>query len=344
MSNQNNKHQLGNRKVDNPGRKICLIILENLVWFIAAIVFIIFGLVAKGFFTLRVLFFILYISSPVGLLVLSQALCLLSGNFDVSIAQIAGLSVLIIGLIIGREFPGMIPVPIAIALVPILGGILGAINGYFVGFLQVNSFLVTLSFYLIYQFSSYYILTLPITGYYLPAAFLALGGQRLGPIYIVFYVFLAVSLILHFMLKFTGLGTKIYAVGSDMEASRTLGINNQTIIFWVYVVSGIIAGLAGLAYAGFVGAITNSLANGEVFWSFAGAIMGGISMKGGRGKILGALGGAFLLGIIGAGVVVLDITPTLRDVVKGFVVLSSVIIGKYRYYWIDRILMSEERY
>lgn len=342
MLNQNNKHQLGNRKVDNRGRKIRLIILENLVWFIAVIIFIIFGLAAEGFFTLRILFFILYISSPVGLLVLAQALCLLSGNFDMSLAQIAGLSVLIVGLIMGRGFTGMILVPIAIALVPIVGGILGAVNGYFVGFMQINSFLVTLSSYLIYQFSAYYLLTQPITGYYLPAAFLALGGQRLGPIYIVFYALLAVSLILHFMFKFTGFGTKIYAVGSDMEASRTLGVNNQTIIFWVYVLAGMIAGLAGLAYAGFAGAITNSLANGEVFWSFAGAIMGGISMRGGRGKILGALGGAFLLGVIGAGVVALDVTPTLRDVIKGFVVLASVIISKYRDYWIDRILIPEE--
>ena len=329
----------GNIALSASAKKIGLFVLENLVWFLTLAIFIAFGLFIEGFLTLKIVYFILYISSPVGILVLAQSLCLLSGNFDLSIAQNAGLSALIIGLIIGREMPGVIPTPLAISLVPFLGGVLGAVNGFFVGKVRINSFLVTLSTYLIYQFLAYYFLTQPIPGYYLPAGFLALGGLKVGPVYITFYAFLLIAIILSFILKHTAFGVKIYAVGSDYDIAKTAGINTAQVVFWVYVIAGILAGIAGLAYAGFGGAISNSMAGGEVFWSFAGAIIGGISMRGGRGKILGAMGGSILLGVIGSGVVLLDITATLRDVIKGLVVLAAVLIGKYRTIAIDRLLM-----
>ena len=331
-----------NKTLSINAKRVGLFVLENLVWFLTLAIFIAFGLLIEGFFTPNVAYFILYISSPIGILVLAQSLCLLSGNFDLSIAQNAGLSALIVGLIIGREMPGVIPTSIAIALVPLLGGVLGAVNGFFIGILKINSFLVTLSTYLIYEFLAYYLLTQPIPGYHLPAGFLALGGWKLGPIYITFYAFLLIAIILSLFLKNTAFGIKIYAVGSDYEIAKTAGINADQVLFWVYVMAGVLAGIAGLAYAGFGGAISNSMAGGEVFWSFAGAIIGGVSMKGGRGKILGAMGGALLLGVIGSGVVLLDITATLRDVIKGLVVLAAVLIGKYRTSAIDRLLMPSK--
>lgn len=328
-----------NRTLSVSAKRVGLFVLENLVWFLTLAIYIAFGLMIKGFLALNIFYFILYISSPIGILVLAQSLCLLTGNFDLSIAQNAGLSALIIGLIIGREMPGVIPTTLAIALVPLLGGVLGAVNGFFVGKVKINSFLVTLSTYLIYQFLAYYLLTQPIPGYYLPAGFLALGGWKLGPIYVIFHTFLLIAVILSLILKNTAFGVKIYAVGSDYEIAKTAGINTEQIVFWVYVIAGVLAGIAGLAYAGFGGAISNSMAGGEVFWSFAGAIIGGISMRGGRGKILGAMGGSILLGVIGSGVVLIDITATLRDVIKGLVVLAAVLIGKYRTSAIDRLLM-----
>jgi ribose/xylose/arabinose/galactoside ABC-type transport system permease subunit len=331
-----------NKTLSINAKRVGLFVLENLVWFLTLAIFIAFGLLIEGFFTPNVAYFILYISSPIGILVLAQSLCLLSGNFDLSIAQNAGLSALIVGLIIGREMPGVIPTSIAIALVPLLGGVLGAVNGFFIGILKINSFLVTLSTYLIYEFLAYYLLTQPIPGYHLPAGFLALGGWKLGPIYITFYAFLLIAIILSLFLKNTAFGIKIYAVGSDYEIAKTAGINADQVLFWVYVMAGVLAGIAGLAYAGFGGSISNSMAGGEVFWSFAGAIIGGVSMKGGRGKILGAMGGALLLGVIGSGVVLLDITATLRDVIKGLVVLAAVLIGKYRTSAIDRLLMPSK--
>jgi len=342
FDNKSVSESIENNTISINARKIGLFVLENLVWFLTAAIFIAFGLLVDGFLTLNVVYFILYVSSPIGILVLAQSLCLLSGNFDLSIAQNAGLSALIVGLIIGREMPGVIPTPIAIALVPLLGGVLGAFNGFFIGILKINSFLVTLSTYLIYEFLAYYLLTQPIPGYHLPAGFLALGGWKLGPLYITFYAFFLIAIILNLYLKYSAFGIKIYAVGSDYETAEAAGINTGRVLFWVYVMAGVLAGIAGLAYAGFGGSISNSMAGGEVFWSFAGAIIGGVSMKGGRGKILGAMGGALLLGVIGSGVVLLDITATLRDVIKGFVVLAAVLIGKYRASAIDLLLMPSK--
>ena len=89
-----------NKTLSINAKRVGLFVLENLVWFLTLAIFIAFGLLIEGFFTPNVAYFILYISSPIGILVLAQSLCLLSGNFDLSIAQNAGLSALIVGLII----------------------------------------------------------------------------------------------------------------------------------------------------------------------------------------------------------------------------------------------------
>jgi len=331
------------KKIFNISNKIGLFVLENLVWLLIILFFAFFGIFVENFFTPRVFNLILYLSSPIGILVLAQSLCLLSGNFDLSLAQNAGFSALLVGIIIGRVAPNLIPVSIAIILVPIIAGIFGAINGYFVGILRINSFLVTLSTYLIFQSMGYYVLSVPISRIDLPEAFLFPGGGKVGPIYFAFVLFLIIAIILYFILRHTRFGVKVYSVGSDYEASSSLGIKSHLVVFWVYVIAGILAGIAGLLYVGFSGAVTNSLASGEVFWTFAGAIIGGISMRGGRGKIIGAMGGAILLGILSAGVIILDLNPNLRNVVKGFVVLAAVLIGKYRIRFIDKLLMPHEK-
>jgi len=102
----------------------------------------------------------------------------------------------------------------------------------------------------------------------------------------------------------------------------------------VYVISGMLAGVSGLLYTGFLGGATPSLGDNALFPAFAGAVIGGISIFGGRGNILGALGGVLVLGTIQAGLVMLQIGPTIIRMTNGMILLAAILlytgIEKYR--------------
>ena len=136
----------------------------------------------------------------------------------------------------------------------------------------------------------------------------------------------ALFLIACFALKYTRTGIAIYSVGGDKDAAREAGINTTQIVLLVYVLSGALAGLAGLIYTGYLGAVTPTLASGALFPAFAAAVIGGISLFGGRGNILGGLGGVLLLSTIQAGLVMLGIDPKLVKVINGVILLGAVLL------------------
>ena len=121
------------------------------------------------------------------------------------------------------------------------------------------------------------------------------------------------------MLRYHRLGRALYAIGGNPEAARAAGIRVERITWGVYVLAGILAALGGLAITGYVGAISANQGNGLIFTVFAAAVIGGISLDGGKGTMFGALTGVLLLGVVGnrldacAGAVVLDPGDLWRD-------------------------------
>lgn len=318
-----------------------LFFVKNLVWIMVLLLFAFFGVAIPGFFTVHNFLYLLSTSSLAGILVLGQAVCLLSGNLDMSLAHNAGLSVVITGLLFTTWMPDVFPAPLAILFPIIIGALLGSINGFFVGKLRMNSFLVTLSTYLVYMYLQYYLLLVPIRRWELPYTFMLLG-YSVGDFYANIFVFLAIAVALFLFLRYTPFGSSVYATGGDYETAKALGIDTKNVVFILYILAGAIAGIAGLAYAGFAGAITNNLAGGDIFWSFAGAIIGGISLHGGRGSISGAVGGSIFIGMASVGTCLLSIDPTLRNVVKGVLVLMAILIDRWREKTVTRLLTPDK--
>ena len=281
--------------------------------------------------------YMLYISSLTGYLILGQALCLISGNFDLSIGRIAGISTLMGALILTRWLPGT-PGILAIIFVVVFGALLGAVNGFLVGKAGINSFLVTLSTYIIYLYLAYYLLSAPIGGNQLPSIYMWLGRAEIWGINVAFIVFVIIGLFLHFILRRTSFGISIYATGANTEIARALGINTANVILYVYAIAGALGGVAGLAYAGFTGSVTNSIAMGEVFWTFAGAIIGGIALRGGRGSIINVIGGSIFIGLVTTGVLVFDVVATLRMVIAGIIILASILMSRGIELWEEKLL------
>ncbi len=268
---------------------------------------------------------------------MGQALCLISGNFDLSIGRIAGISTLMGALILTRWLPGT-PGILAIIFVVVFGALLGAVNGFLVGKAGINSFLVTLSTYIIYLYLAYYLLSAPIGGNQLPSIYMWLGRAEIWGINVAFIVFVIIGLFLHFILRRTSFGISIYATGANTEIARALGINTANIVLYVYAIAGALGGVGGLAYVGFTGSVTNSIAMGEVFWTFAGAIIGGIALRGGRGSMINVIGGSIFIGLVTTGVLVFDVVATLRMVIAGIIILASILMSRGIELWEEKLL------
>jgi len=319
------------------GTRAKIFVVDNFIWFIDVGLYLLFIiLVPRGFLTLHNVEFILYVSSMIGFLVLGEALALITGGMDLSLAENAGLSAMVGGFTVGVMAPGL-PGWVGVIIVLLTGTALGAVNGTLVGKLRYNPFLATLGTFLVFDWGTFWIRRGAIVR--LPASFLAPGSATVGGVHIAILIFLAMAILLHFILRYTRFGVRTYAVGDNPRAATMMGINVGKTLFWIYTLCGLLAGFSGLMYTGYIGVVTSLIAQNQVFNAMAGAVLGGISLRGGRGSIMGALGGVVLLGILDAGLTMLNVSPEIRGVLTGFVLLVAVMINMLTARLRDRILM-----
>lgn len=319
-------------------QRIKLMLVDYMIWLIIAGIFIFFSCTIPRFFTFKNILFTLYVVSPLGLLVFGEAICLLGGNMDLSLSQNAGLTAMIVGVIL-VDWATWLPGWTGIILMVLVGAGLGAVNGFFVGRVKINPFLVTLSTFLMYNWATYYLRRGAIVK--LPGVLLIPGGGRIGGVFIAIPILIGMAIFLYFILDHTRFGSHIRAIGGNSDAANMLGIKVGNTHFWIFTIAGALAGGAGLLYTGYLKCIPSTIAEGDIFLAFAGAIIGGISLGGGRGSAIGALGGVFLMGVIDAGCTMTAMEPALRGVLNGFILLAAILINKTRANLKDRILMPK---
>jgi ribose/xylose/arabinose/galactoside ABC-type transport system permease subunit len=293
-------------------------ILENIIWPILIIAYLAFAFLKPGaMLRLGMVKSIVYSAIPLGFLVLAEGLVLLSGNFDISVGQIAGLSAAV-GTVACRMD---LQPAILTLLVPIATGLLcGCFNGLLVGKINLNPFLATLGTAL--AFDGIQLLVRPIDSYEFPEIYLIPGGSWIVSISMI----VVVAFILHFVLHKTKFGNHYLAVGSTPRAAEMMGLSLPRFKFYAFAFSGTLSGAAGLLYTGYNSMYGPLLAEGAVFMAFAGAVLGGISLKGGRGKISNVFGGVVLLGTITSGLIILGVSPYTRRVLFGSLVVLAIII------------------
>lgn len=311
-----------------------LFLVDHLIWLILAGTFLAFSIIiGPTFFSFTNLEFIVFSSVKLGFIVLAESIVLLGGNFDLSVGQLTGFAAMFNALLITTWVPG-IPWFLAVITIIAFGGAMGSINGFFVGKLGINPFLFTLGTYLVFRGGTLSLSLNPVSEGF-PETYLAIGGSSVS-ILLLLGAFLLFAFILHKM----RLGSNIYSVGADIETAKTMGIDGGNVVFKTYLISGMLCGVAGLIFTGFVSSATPGLANNTLFTAFGAAVIGGISLEGGRGSIFGALGGTFLLGVISAGLTFMAIPPTQIMVVEGTVVILAILINRSRDNIRERILMS----
>jgi ribose transport system permease protein len=255
---------------------------------------------------------------PLAILAACQTLTMLTGGIDLSVGIVATMSAFVMATQVTTHDPS---VAILIALVP--AALVGLANGIGVAFFRVHPLIMTLGMSLIVTGClQVYQRTVLATGSAIPEALVWLGtGRTYGiPNALVLFVPLAIAII--FGLRRSGFGRLLYAVGDNETASRFAGVLIWQVIIVLYVISGLLAGIAGLLYVGLIKAPSLSLAVPLLLPSVAAAVIGGTSIFGGRGSYAGTIVGALILSVLTTLLTVLQMPEGSRRMLFGAIILA----------------------
>jgi rhamnose transport system permease protein len=256
---------------------------------------------------------------------LGQMMVIITRGIDLSVSSIIGLVAMMVSFTV-VAFPTL-PPALAIVLGMLLGAILGSFNGMVITVGKVPPIIATLGTLSIYRGMVFmYSGGTWINSFEMPDSYRALAkAAPLGlPNIILFAAIVAV--IVYLFLNYTRPGRDIYAVGSNPEAAVVAGIPVQRTIFMVYVISGLLAGLAAVLWASrFESAQTNT-ALGFELQSVAADVVGGVNIMGGSGTVMGVVLGAFLLGTIENALIMVRISPFWQLAAQGLLILVAVIV------------------
>jgi len=323
LRSQNDKNLLTHAQENSKGKFFWFkIIDEQLIWILLVLLFLITTAIIPKFFSVQNIINLALNSSILGILVIAESLCLLVGKFDLSIEATLGVTALIGALMTSRM--GFNPVLVWV-IVLLLGAVIGLFNGVLIVKVGVNPFVQTLSMQIILR-GMMLVLTGGITIFPLPKLYRIFGATKIFniPTPIVILVLMYIFFII--ILEKRQFGRFIYATGSNPEAAFTSGVNVNLINILVFTLSGLIAAFAGLVLSGRLNAVDNNFAKGMVFEVMAASVIGGISLAGGRGRLLGALGGVLFLGMVGSVLTWLNVQPFMVETVRGIIILVAVVI------------------
>ena len=266
--------------------------------------------------------------SVLAIVALGQTMVIITHGIDLSVSSIIGLVAMMVAFVV-KQNPEM-PVLLSVVLGMALGSVLGTFNGLIITFGKVPPIIATLGTLSIYRgLVFFYSQGTWINSFELPAKFKLLSkGTQFGLPNMVI-IALLVAVIVYYFLNYTRTGRDIFAVGSNSEAAQFAGIRKQRIVFLVYLLSGLLSGLAAVLWVSrFESAQTNT-ALGFELQTVAASVVGGVSISGGVGSVPGVLLGALLLGIIQNALTLIRISPFWQLAAQGLLILIAVISDQW---------------
>jgi simple sugar transport system permease protein len=272
-------------------------------------------------------------SSALGVLVVGESLILLIGGLDLSLESTFGLAPMLAAWLIvpvASFGDGLLLNPyLGILILLAVGAAVGLVNGLLIVWGRLNGFIVTLA------------MTILLAGiqegivkgqapFNLPTAFGYLGSAQLGAVPVSLIVAAVIFVLTGLFLRYHRLGRAIYAVGGNREAARAAGIKVNQVRIGVYVAGSVLAAIGGLMEAGRVSSVTPTQGYGEgiIFPVFAAAVIGGVSLQGGRGNMVGAASGVILLGVVQNILTLENVSNYWVYAINGGVILFALILAR----------------
>lgn len=261
------------------------------------------------------------------LVAVGQAIVLITRNVDLSVGSVMGLTAYLTGRLF-IDIPG-IPIVIVVVAAVVFGALLGLVNGALVAFAKVPAMVITLG--TLYAYRGINVLWTGsdrVNASDMPKDFLALGTGQLVGIPILTIVALIVLAAAAWYMKNTRGGREYYAIGSDPAAAELYGLRVTRRVLTAFVVSGALAGLAGVFYAARYGTINSQAGAGWELDAVGAAVIGGVAITGGIGSVWGAAIGAVLLLTINRALPILGIPDFWQRAVVGLLIIGAIVLDR----------------
>ena len=264
-----------------------------------------------------------------GIFSIGVGIVIITGGIDLSVGSMFALLGVLLSLMLTQWHWSPL---VAVAVVVALGSLLGGIHGFLITRLSLQPFLVTLCGLLLYRGLARYIASDAVQGFGAGVGFEWLRDfttGSIGGVPMPFVLMVAIAAVMWVMLHRSVYGRYLFAVGQNEEAARYSGINSRRVIASAYVISGFLAGIAAILLAFYTNSVSpSSHGNFYELYAIAAAVLGGCSLRGGEGSILGIVAGTALLQVLRNLVNLLDIPSSLDFAVMGAVILIGVIVDQ----------------
>ena len=301
--------------------------LRNVRYIVFVALIIFFTIMSPKFLAGRNVTQVLLTTVPYAIAVIGTTFVMLTAGIDLSI----GATILVTGSVAVYSANAGAPFVVSLLLAMAAGFVCGSINGILVAKFKMVPFLATLatmSFFkgLILQFGAQGYIILNNMNF-----MMLITGTRFLGIHVVVYMLAVLVVIVQLLLKRTSFGWHLYAVGNNPVAAAKIGINVSKIKYWAYAISGILVGLCGFVQVCMVGAVATGFGDGWEFTIISAAVLGGVSLSGGKGNIFpGAIVGILIFMIIENGMTVIAANSYFFMVVRGIVIFLAVLIDSIR--------------
>ena len=332
MSDSSNSTENGTPRKKNFKTTLVGILKKYGIFLVLLVIILILSIVSPVFFSTRNLLNIFRQISVIGIIAVGMTFVIVTAGIDLSVGSLTALSA-VIGTLVMKKMGGIEAawwvVPIGFVAGMLSCGLVGAVGGFIVARFKVAPFITTLGIMMIARGLAFMI-TGGFSIYQVPEALPWLGqGSSLGMPNTVILLIL-VYLAAHIFMSHTPMGRYIYAVGGNKEAARLSGVPVGCVLIFVYVVSSLAAGLGGCVQASQLNTGTPNMGVMYELYVIAAVVVGGTSLSGGSGKILGTLIGAFIISVIQNGMNLLGIESYTQQVVLGSVIVAAVLLDNMR--------------
>lgn len=293
-------------------------VLSIAVFFIGCVAF--FSLATGTFLSTSNLLNVVRQAAPILVVAVAMTFVIVTAGIDLSVGSLVAL----INAVAAIAIAAGLPWPLVVALMLALGGLIGLVQGWFTAYQGIPAFIVTLAGLSILRGIALYL----TEGYSIPIrdvpGFLWLGRGELAGIPVPVLIALGIALLGYVVMSRTRYGRRVVAVGSNPEAARRVGMPARGTIASVYAVSGVAAAVAGLLFAARLGSGSSNAAVGFELQVIAAVVLGGTSLMGGRGSMIGTLLGALTIAVIGNGLILMRISPFFTQIVTGAIILLAI--------------------
>jgi ribose transport system permease protein len=290
---------------------------------------LVFAVLSPYFFTAENILNVSLQTSITAIIAAGMTFVILTGGIDLSVGALVAFSGVVATSVLKANEPLTLLYPLAVLAGVGAGALSGLLAGLFITRFRITPFIVTLALMTVWRGASYlYTDGRPIWG--LPEAFSLLGGARVLSVPLPTIIMIAIFVGAYVALKQTRFGRYVYAVGGNVEAARLAGINTRKTLVNVYIMSGTLAGVSGILLAS---RMNSGQPNAGMMYELdviAAVVVGGTSLSGGKGSIVGTFIGAMLIGVLRNGLNLLNVNSYVQMVVLGGVILLAVMLDQWR--------------